>query len=258
MGAERGSGAGLGLECGLGVGAGACPSPDPRGPRAGCQTLRAALQVEAEGGHWVVVVPGSGRPRFPGTQRPDPRPRALVRGSDIARGGAGHRQGPGMAKPRASEGLVWPPRPPDLPPPPPPEAAGLLWRLRPCRHLQPCPLPGRSPTGPPAPVTPRVSVLQFCRPCPSDPGAWDAPIPQPTSAPLPATPGCPVPPPPRGSPARPPPVSRPRSQQLSSQARVPAAQEGWGHVGKHPGRQEPPCSFVFLFFPLFFSLLSEF
>ncbi|XP_069421484.1 nascent polypeptide-associated complex subunit alpha, muscle-specific form-like [Ovis canadensis] len=80
--------------------------------------------------------------------------------------------------------------------------------------------PAGPPTEPPAPVTPRVSVLRFRRPCPSDPGAWDAPIPQPTSAPLPATPGCPVPPPPRGSPARPPPVSRPRSQQLSSQSQA--------------------------------------
>lgn len=244
-GAERGSRAGLGLECGLGVGAGACPSPDPRRPRPGCQTLRAALQVEAEGGHWVVVVPGSGRPRFPGTQRPDPRPRALVRGSDTARGGASHRQGPGMAKPRASEGLVWPPRPPDLPPPPPPEAAGLLWRLWPSTHLQPCPLPGRPPNRR-GPVTPGVSVLDPVGPARVAQARGTPPIPQPTSAPLPATPGCPVPPLPRGSPARPPPVSRPCSQQLSLQARVPAAQEGWGHVGKHPGRQEPPCSFVFL------------
>ena len=83
--------------------------PGSRRPRPGCWTLRAVLQVEAEGGHCVVVIPGSGRPRFPGTQRPDPRPRALVRGSESTREGGGHRQGPGTAKPRGSEGLVSPP-----------------------------------------------------------------------------------------------------------------------------------------------------
>lgn len=108
-GPPRGSGVGLGPGHGLGVGAGACPSPDPRRPRPGCRTLQPVLQVEAESGHCVVVVPGSGRPHFPGTQSPDPRPRALVRGSESTRGGGGHRQGPGMAKPWGSEGLVSPP-----------------------------------------------------------------------------------------------------------------------------------------------------
>ena len=112
-------------------------------------------------------------------------------------------------------------------------------------RLQPCPLPGRPPNRR-GPVTPGVSVLDPVGPARVAQARGTPPIPQPTSAPLPATPGCPVPPLPRGSPARPPPVSRPCSQQLSLQARVPAAQEGWGHVGKHPGRQEPPCSFVFL------------
>lgn len=57
------------------------------------------------------------------------------------------------------------------------------------------------------------------------------------------------------SPAWPPPVSRPGSHQLWSQARVPAAQEVWGHIDKHPGRQEPPFSFVFLLPPPLFSSL---
>lgn len=83
--------------------------PGSRRPRPGGWTLRAVLQVEAEGGHCVVVIPGSGRPRFPGTQHPHPRPRALVSGSESTRGGGDHRQGPGMAKPRGSEGLVSPP-----------------------------------------------------------------------------------------------------------------------------------------------------
>lgn len=56
MGAERAS------AWSAASGVGAVGPSRPRilvcGPSRGCQTLRAALQVEAEGGHWAVVVPG--------------------------------------------------------------------------------------------------------------------------------------------------------------------------------------------------------
>ena len=136
-------------------------------------------------------------------------------------------RGPGLASP-----------PPDLPPPPPPDAAGLLWGLRPRYH--------------PTPVTPVVSVLRFCRPCPSDPRARDAPIPQLTSAPLPDTPGCPVPLLPREEPHTAATVFRPHIHQLWSQAQVPGAQEGWGHVGKHEAGRSLLVPLFYSFFPPFF------
>ena len=136
-------------------------------------------------------------------------------------------RGPGLASP-----------PPDLPPPPPPDAAGLLWGLRPRYH--------------PTPVTPVVSVLRFCRPCPSDPGARDAPIPQLTSAPLPDTPGCPVPLLPRGEP-------RTAATCVPASLTPAVAGPGPGRPGRMGtrwqtrGRQEPPCSFVLLLFSAFLS-----
>lgn len=155
-----------------------------------------------------------------------------------------------MAKPR--EALVWPPRPPD----PAPflhlqrrlgcflEAAALQ---TPSRALSPAgPL-----TGPPAPVTPRVSVLQFCRPArvtqargrphPSADLALcrHTRLPRATAA--------------RGAPRTAATRVPPSPQQLSSQARVPAAQEGWGHV-EHPGAGRSLLFlFVFLFSPFFLS-----
>lgn len=156
---------------------------------------------------------------------------------------------------RRSRGLVCGPPVRLTCPLPPPQAAGLLWRPGPAdtsSHALSLAFPHAQ--GHPVPVTPRVWVLRFCRPCRvtqvrgmppslSRPGssAGHTSLPRATA---------------RGSRGRHP------CPALAHSCRhgpgVPAAQEGWGHIEK-PNTQagRSTCSFVFFFFSLFFSLLSR-
>lgn len=106
-GPPRGSGVGLGPGHGLGVRAGAWPSPDLAGPglEAGPSGLFCKWRLRVDTALWSSLVLGGPASQGPSIHTPDPGPW----GRESTRGGGDHRQGPGMAKPRGSEGLVLPP-----------------------------------------------------------------------------------------------------------------------------------------------------